>query len=242
MWPMSFIAIWIVGIYILGLHAFYVKIVATNICWHLGWSEAEIPLQRDKRRHFCPSCHQKRVLEFGEWLCTEVLKYVPHRQWVFSIPKRLRIYFMMLRCFFAWLTSSRLPYNCFQKASSYLLYNCFQKASSYLLTSRAPPLHGGAECQHGPFHRRSRLCSSDRIDRPGRHRPKPAVKWNDAGGLFRGGGCLRNTGLAKNPDPEGQAATSPQRGGLGRKINHGMMTKWNIGAPKEQNLLLLING
>ncbi len=47
-----------------------------------------------KRRHFCPSCHQKRVVEFGEWLCEEVLKYVPHRQWVFSIPKRLRIYFM----------------------------------------------------------------------------------------------------------------------------------------------------
>ncbi|MBT8358850.1 MAG: transposase zinc-binding domain-containing protein, partial [Deltaproteobacteria bacterium] len=50
-----------------------------------------------KRRHFCPSCHQKRVVEFGEWLCTEVLKYVPHRQWVFSTPKRLRIYFMMNR-------------------------------------------------------------------------------------------------------------------------------------------------
>ncbi len=50
-----------------------------------------------KRRHFCPSCHQKRVVEFGEWLCAEVLKYVPHRQWVFSIPKRLRIYFMMDR-------------------------------------------------------------------------------------------------------------------------------------------------
>ena len=33
-------------------------------------------------------------IEFGEWLCTEVLKSVPHRQWVFSIPKRLRIYFM----------------------------------------------------------------------------------------------------------------------------------------------------
>jgi len=44
-----------------------------------------------KRRHFCPSCHQKRVVEFGEWLCTEMLKYVLHRQWVFSIPKRLRI-------------------------------------------------------------------------------------------------------------------------------------------------------
>ena len=50
-----------------------------------------------KRRHFCPSCHQKRVVEFGEWLCEKVLKYVPHRQWVFSIPKRLRIYFMFDR-------------------------------------------------------------------------------------------------------------------------------------------------
>ena len=50
-----------------------------------------------KRRHFCPSCHQERVVEFGEWLCEKVLKYVPHRQWVFSIPKRLRIYFMFDR-------------------------------------------------------------------------------------------------------------------------------------------------
>ncbi len=37
------------------------------------------------------------MVEFGEWLCEEVLKYVPHRQWVFSIPKRLRIYFMFDR-------------------------------------------------------------------------------------------------------------------------------------------------
>ncbi len=47
-----------------------------------------------KRRHFCPSCHQKRVVEYGEWLLTDVLKKVPRRHWVFSIPKRLRIYFM----------------------------------------------------------------------------------------------------------------------------------------------------
>jgi hypothetical protein len=47
-----------------------------------------------KRRHFCPSCHQKRVVEYSEWLLGNVLKEVPHRQWVFSIPKRLRIYFL----------------------------------------------------------------------------------------------------------------------------------------------------
>jgi len=34
-----------------------------------------------KRRQFCPSCHQKRVVEYGEWLLTNVLKDVSHRQW-----------------------------------------------------------------------------------------------------------------------------------------------------------------
>jgi len=29
-----------------------------------------------KRRQFCPSCHQKRVVEYGEWLLTNVLKDV----------------------------------------------------------------------------------------------------------------------------------------------------------------------
>lgn len=47
-----------------------------------------------KKRHFCPSCHQKRVVEFGEHLYEDVMEKVPHRQWVFSIPKRLRPYFM----------------------------------------------------------------------------------------------------------------------------------------------------
>jgi hypothetical protein len=34
------------------------------------------------------------VVEFGEWLCEEVLKAVPHRHFVFSIPKMLRRYFL----------------------------------------------------------------------------------------------------------------------------------------------------
>jgi hypothetical protein len=47
-----------------------------------------------KRRHFCPSCHQKRVVEFGEWVASELLSAVPHRHIVFSIPKILRRYFL----------------------------------------------------------------------------------------------------------------------------------------------------
>ena len=50
-----------------------------------------------KRRHFCPSCHAKRVAEFGEFTCSNVLKNVPHRHFVFSIPKIIRIYFLFDR-------------------------------------------------------------------------------------------------------------------------------------------------
>ncbi|WP_022664024.1 IS91 family transposase [Desulfospira joergensenii] len=57
-----------------------------------------------KRRQFCPSCHQKRVIEYGEWVLTEVLKDLPHRQWVFSLPKRVRIYFMYHRKWLAKLS------------------------------------------------------------------------------------------------------------------------------------------
>jgi Zn finger protein HypA/HybF involved in hydrogenase expression len=50
-----------------------------------------------KRRHFCPSCHAKRVAAFGEFACSNVLKNVPHRHFVFSIPKIIRIYFLFDR-------------------------------------------------------------------------------------------------------------------------------------------------
>ena len=50
-----------------------------------------------KRRHFCPSCHAKRVAAFGEFACSEVLKNVPHCHFVFSIPKIIRIYFLFDR-------------------------------------------------------------------------------------------------------------------------------------------------
>jgi hypothetical protein len=43
-----------------------------------------------KARYFCPSCHQKRVLAYGEWVDTNVLAPVPHRQYVFTVPRLLR--------------------------------------------------------------------------------------------------------------------------------------------------------
>jgi len=47
----------------------------------------------------CPSCSQKRSLIIGHRLLAEVLTSVPHRQWVFTIPKRLRVYFRFTRSF-----------------------------------------------------------------------------------------------------------------------------------------------
>jgi len=63
-----------------------------------------------KHRHFCPSYHQNRAVEFGEWLCSLVLKKVPHRHFVFSIPKILRRYFPYDGIFFLiWIAAPGNP-------------------------------------------------------------------------------------------------------------------------------------
>jgi len=46
-----------------------------------------------KVRGFCPSCHAKRLEEWGEWMREKLILDVPHRQVVFVIPKMLRIFF-----------------------------------------------------------------------------------------------------------------------------------------------------
>ena len=48
-------------------------------------------------RWFCPSCHNKKVVQFGQHLKETVLYPVPHRQYVFSIPKVLRKFFFYNR-------------------------------------------------------------------------------------------------------------------------------------------------
>jgi ribosomal protein S27E len=42
---------------------------------------------------FCPSCHAKRLEEWGEWMREELFLDIPHRQVVFTIPRMLRIFF-----------------------------------------------------------------------------------------------------------------------------------------------------
>jgi hypothetical protein len=46
-----------------------------------------------RRRCLCPSCHQKRALLVAEHIAREVCAAVPHRHFVFTMPKRLRIFF-----------------------------------------------------------------------------------------------------------------------------------------------------
>jgi hypothetical protein len=43
--------------------------------------------------HLCPSCSQKRTLLFGEYMNEQLLLRLPHRQFVFTIPKVLRVFF-----------------------------------------------------------------------------------------------------------------------------------------------------
>ena len=53
-----------------------------------------------RTRYFCPSCHQKRVLLYGEWVEENILAPVAHRQYVFTVPRLLRPLFSRHR---AWL-------------------------------------------------------------------------------------------------------------------------------------------
>jgi len=50
-----------------------------------------------KARGFCPSCHAKRLEEWGEWMREALLLDVPHRQVVFTMPKMLRVFFKFKR-------------------------------------------------------------------------------------------------------------------------------------------------
>jgi len=41
-----------------------------------------------RTRGFCPSCHAKRLEEWGEWMRETLLLDVPHRQVVFTIIRK----------------------------------------------------------------------------------------------------------------------------------------------------------
>jgi hypothetical protein len=45
-------------------------------------------------RGLCPSCGAKRAAELGAFLVEEVVEDVGHAQWVFTVPKMLRVYFL----------------------------------------------------------------------------------------------------------------------------------------------------
>ena len=73
------------------------RIKCTNSdCGH----EYFIPLSC-KGFYLCPSCHQKRTLLFSEQVTNEVLLRLPHRQWVYTVPKCLRIFFKHDRMLFS---------------------------------------------------------------------------------------------------------------------------------------------
>jgi hypothetical protein len=43
--------------------------------------------------YLCPSCNQKRLQLFAEHLSENLLLKLPHRQFIFTLPKLLQVYF-----------------------------------------------------------------------------------------------------------------------------------------------------
>ncbi|NOQ23302.1 MAG: hypothetical protein GQ565_11735 [Candidatus Aegiribacteria sp.] len=47
-----------------------------------------------KCRAFCPSCSKRKSLDLAIFLEEELFRSVPHRHWVWSVPKMLRLHFL----------------------------------------------------------------------------------------------------------------------------------------------------
>jgi len=68
-------------------------------------------------RWFCPSCHAKKVVQFGELLRENIICPLPHRQYVFSIPIILRKFFLFNRKLLSQLsTAAAESLRCFLRA------------------------------------------------------------------------------------------------------------------------------
>lgn len=85
--------------------------------------------------YLCPSCSQKRTLLFAEYLDEQLLLTLPHRQFVFSIPKAFRIFFRHGQKLFA--------------AVSSLLFSLIRKF--YRLAAGSPLLTTSAIVAFQPF-------------------------------------------------------------------------------------------
>lgn len=45
------------------------------------------------KSRLCPSCARKRMTQWGAWLTEEMLLDLPHRHWVFTLPREVRVHF-----------------------------------------------------------------------------------------------------------------------------------------------------
>jgi Zn finger protein HypA/HybF involved in hydrogenase expression len=58
-----------------------------------------------KTRFMCPSCTQKRKLIWTDWIKNQVFRNIPHRHWVFTLPRVLRRLFYKDRSLLAHLAT-----------------------------------------------------------------------------------------------------------------------------------------
>jgi hypothetical protein len=67
--------------------------LARNRCSKAGCRHEYFRPFSCKEIFLCPSCSQKRSLLFAEYLNKQLLLTLPHRQFVFTLPKALRVFF-----------------------------------------------------------------------------------------------------------------------------------------------------
>lgn len=120
--------------------------------------------------HLCPSCSQKRSLLFAEYLDEHLLFALPHRQFVFTLPKALRVFLRHDQRFFGQI--SRLIFSLITdfysvaacktiSSAAVLAYQPFGDALRHNPHFHALILEGGFDCTgqfyYLPIHDTARL-------------------------------------------------------------------------------------
>jgi hypothetical protein len=90
-----------------------------------------------KCRGFCPSCSKRKSLDLSIFLEEELFRPVPHRHWVWSVPKMLRLHYLHHRKLLPKLCK------CAWKALTLFLHESFERSDIFPGGILVPQTFGG---------------------------------------------------------------------------------------------------
>ncbi|MCD4776601.1 MAG: transposase zinc-binding domain-containing protein [Candidatus Aegiribacteria sp.] len=127
-----------------------------------------------KCRRFCPSCSKRKSLDLSAFLEEELFRPVPHRHWVWNIPKMLRLHFLHHRKLLPMLC------RCAWDSLSIFLHEALDRRDVFPGGILVPQTFGGMANWNPHVHA---LITDTCWDREGNCYPMPEIDTTDIKGI-----------------------------------------------------------